>query len=808
MYSKYVQIVINNNSKSTDRLYTYGVLEQLEEKVAVGKRAKIEFGRNRKTLEGIILNVSYQNSLEDKKIKPVIDVLDDEPIIKKELIKLAFWIRERYVCRYIEAVKLMFPSNLKYEQKIIIKLNDNVSRLNLTKKELKVIDIIDNKSIDINIIKKQYKSNDLYSIIDKLENKNIINVNIIETTGKNKRTIKVVELVDVRNCIEDYNLNNARKQFEIIKYLLDNKKAKLSDIMQHLNASLSSFKSLEKKGFIEIFEKSIINYKPKKIVLDTKKVLNTEQLECFKNIIDSKEKAFLLHGVTGSGKTEIYMQLIEKYLNINMQAIVLVPEISLTPQTIERFEARFGNRIAVYHSKLTPREKYEQWERVLQGKADIVIGARSALFAPVKNLGIIIIDEEHEESYKSSSTPKYDAVEVAIKRAYIENCKVVLGSATPSVRTYYLAKRGYLKLLEIKNRVREISMPEIKIIDMREELSFGNKSFISKQLYNDLCNVLNRKEQAILFLNRRGYSNFVLCKECGNVIKCSKCDISMTYHADKKLLICHYCGRTQKIASTCSNCGSSSIKQLGIGTQQVEILIKKLFPQANVRRMDFDTMTEKDSYSKIYKDFKKQKIDILIGTQMLAKGLDFPNVTLVGVISADTSLNLPFYNANEKTYQLLTQVSGRAGRGNKKGRVYIQTYEPEHFTIEAVKDNSYDFFINKEIILRKEFAYPPFIDIINISTISKYEDSLKKISTEKYFKIKNILKNLIEKRMVLLYKPIPNSVYKINDEYRMNVYIKSSKKSTLNVKKAVREVYLNEDIKNIKISINFNNILL
>ncbi|MGB4438530.1 MAG: primosomal protein N', partial [Sedimentibacter sp.] len=508
--------------------------------------------------------------------------------------------------------------------------------------------------------------------------------------------------------------------------------------------------------------------------------------------------------VTGSGKTEVYMNVIEQHRKLNKQSIMLVPEISLTVQTIDRFMKRFGNRIAIFHSRLSKKEKFIQWNKVYNREVDVIIGARSAIFAPVQDLGVIIIDEEHEDSYNSSTSPKYDTIEVAIKMAYILNGKVILGSATPSVNTYYMAMKDQIEILELKKRVNNVPMPYTKIINMSNELDKGNNTIISEELYESIKTSLGKKEQIILFLNKRGYSGFVSCKKCGYVARCERCDVSMTYHIKGNMLKCHYCGRTRKMLTVCPQCGSDKIEQFSIGTQQVEELVKHLFPKASIERMDFDSMINKESYENIYNDLKNGKIDILVGTQMLAKGFDFPNVTTVGVLSADALLNLPFYNSSEKTFQLITQVSGRAGRGDKKGKVYIQTYEPENFIVNAAKNNDYVSFLHEELRLRKEFAFPPFINIINICLLSRNEELVVKTANEKYNELKLLVHDLVTERSLLLYRPIPHSIYKINDEYRINLFIKVSNHSISELKKYIRSVYLDKDIENIKISININ----
>ena len=431
-----------------------------------------------------------------------------------------------------------------------------------------------------------------------------------------------------------------------------------------------------------------------------------------------------MHGITGSGKTEIYLQLIKRELEKGKTAIVLVPEISLTPQTIERFTSRFGKeKIAVLHSKLSNGERFDQWNKIKEGKAQIVIGARSAIFAPIKNLGIIIIDEEHDSSYQSESTPQYDALEIARKIADEENIKLVLGSATPDTRTYKNAVEGKIALIELTKRANNAKLPEVEIVDLRDELSNGNHNMISEKLKNEIQRNLENKNQTILFLNRRGFSNFIMCKTCGNVIKCKRCDISMTYHKDEHKLKCHYCGLEEHVPNKCPSCGSKELKYSGAGTQKLEEEVHKLFPKASTIRMDIDTVTKKHSHEDILTKFKEDKIDILIGTQMIVKGHDFPKVTLVGVISADNALNIGDYRASEITFQVLTQVAGRAGRGEQNGKVIIQTYNPDHYAIECAKEQDFKKFYQIESKIRKTLKYPPFCDIIvlDFSSLSRQE---------------------------------------------------------------------------------------
>lgn len=488
-------------------------------------------------------------------------------------------------------------------------------------------------------------------------------------------------------------------------------------------------------------------------------------------------KEFLLHGVTGSGKTEVYIQVIRNFIDKGYGAIVLVPEISLTPQTVRRFVERLGDKVAVFHSRLSKGEKYLEWEKVNSGKAKVVVGARSALFTPVKNLGIVIIDEEHDTSYKSGQSPYYHAREVAEKLCELNNATLVLGSATPDISTYYKAKAGKIGLIELKNRTNNKDLPETKIIDMREELVTGNKTIFSKALYDEIKENLARKEQTILFLNRRGYSTFVSCRKCGFVAKCRNCNIALTYHMDSNSLECHYCGAKFKNPDVCPVCHEKYIKYFGIGTQKIENAVKIAFPEASVIRMDLDTTSRKDAHEQILSKFKNENIDILIGTQMIAKGHDFPNVTLVGVMAADTSLNSNDFYSAERTFGLLTQVSGRAGRAEKNGRVIVQTYESDNYSIVAARDHDYEKFYEQEILLREQLNYPPFCDItlINVSG----EDEAKVIEDSRI--IREAFEGVFKGREgVYVLKEVPAPISKIKNKYRFRIIIKSLEGSSIN----------------------------
>ena len=577
------------------------------------------------------------------------------------------------------------------------------------------------------------------------------------------------------------------------------------------NCSRAIVNTLIKNGYIEVLEKKIERdpLANKKIEKTSKLNLTEEQKIAYNKIEQAienrKYESFLLYGVTGSGKTEVYLQLIEKTLEKNRKAIVLVPEISLTPQMIERFIARFGKEeIAVIHSKLSIGERHDEWNKIKEGEAKIIIGARSAIFAPVKDLGIIIIDEEHDSSYKSEATPKYQAKDIATKIAKEEEIPLVLGSATPDMTTYYNAiNNNGITLLKLTKRANKSSLPKVGIIDLKQELANGNHSMLSQELYQSIEENLKNKYQTILFLNRRGYSTFIMCRECGYTVKCKNCNISMTYHSYENKLKCHYCGYEEPLVTICPECGSKKIRYFGTGTQKLEQEIHKEFPNASTIRMDVDTVTKKNSHEEILNKFKNENIDILIGTQMVVKGHHFPKVTLVGVIAADSSLNIDDYRANERTFQILTQVSGRAGRENLPGKVIIQSYNPENYSIQTAQRQSYEDFYDIEIELRKQLKYPPFCDIIVIGFSSGKEEDIKKQTSEFYKELLENTKNQLNNLKISL--PAPSPIDKIQNRYRWRIIIKGNMTEELNnILNNILKKWYDKNIKDTKITIDVN----
>ncbi|MBW9156352.1 primosomal protein N' [Clostridium tagluense] len=726
---QYAGVVVNNDSVQVDKIFTYKIPISLIGKVLLGFRIKVPFGRGNKTLDAFVLEL-YEQCDNVNKIKDIASICDEMPLLRLTDIELVKIMKKKYLCTYLECIKVIIPRGI--------------------------------------------------------------------TKGIKKKTMQVLI---VSRELEGKFLNEPYKNiYGLIQ--LNNMKYNKSEFSKNFNQSLSSINTMIKYGFLATQEIIINRYNEKNYSRYEEKILNEKQQQSVDFIINSNKKKFLMHGVTGSGKTEIYMNLVSYMLKENKQSIILIPEISLTPQMVERFKGRFGRDIAVFHSRLSDGERFDEWMRVKFGNVKIAIGARSAIFLPFENLGLIVIDEEHELSYKSDSDPKFDAREIAYMKCELENCKLLLGSATPSIESYYRASIKELELITINDRADGAAMPSVEIVDMREELMKGNRSIFSRLLHEGIIEALSKKEQVILFLNRRGFSTFVSCRKCGYVFKCKKCDISLTYHNAGEYLTCHYCGEKERISKTCPSCGSSYVKYFGVGTEKIEQEINRIFPSAKTLRMDFDTTRKKNSYEYIYNTFKNREADILIGTQMVAKGLDFENVTLVGVIAADLSLNLPDFRAFERTFQLLTQVSGRSGRGKKEGNVVIQTYSADNPTIQYAAANDYDSFYKNEIMMRRAMDYPPFTRILVITMSSEDENLLIKSIQNVGINLKYKLEN---NDKITVLGPCPCGISKIKNFYRWQIIIKGNIEETTaqNIKNLVYELVKNI-YNNIRVSIDIN----
>lgn len=810
---KCAQVIVDNRASKVDRPFTYSVgihADLIEE----GMRVVVPFGKGNKPIKGFVLQIIDIESTEHE-LKEIIDILDDKPIATRELMEIGLWMKKRYLSPYIDALQPILPPGDYKEINTFVELLDTKYD-NLSHEGYMVVSYLERNGISLlDKIKDELKIPKINNIIKSLEDAKIINTIIDIKTSITKKYEKWI-IVNSNNYEEAVKLigNRSKKQIEIYKYLFEIREIELNKLIEKLNTTLSTVRSLEEKGIIKIIEKEVERTPINKIIPAYKKLrFNYEQYLAYNKILESidgnSKDNFLIHGVTGSGKTEIYLQLVEEMLKRNKDIIVLVPEISLTPQTIDRFVGRFGENVAVLHSKLSQGERFDQWRSIKEGKVKIVVGARSAIFAPFNNLGLILIDEEHEDTYKSSQNPKYDTIEVALKRCELEDSILVMGSATPSVETYYHTLNGKFKLLELKNRATKNTLPEVVLVDMRDELQQGNRSIFSTILYEELKKNLENNKQSILFLNRRGFSTFISCRSCGYVVKCDNCDISMTYHRNINKLRCHYCGVTETPPQVCPKCNSKYIKYFGIGTEKVEEQVKEYFPEARVVRMDSDTTALKGSFENILEEMKNNKIDILIGTQMISKGLDFPNVTLVGIIAADTTLNLPDYRSPEKAFQLITQVAGRSGRGDLTGKVVLQTYSPDHYSIICSESQDYKSFYDIEINLRKEFLYPPFINLISIIVYGENLNSVKEKTSALYDIIKMYMINIhMEDLEEFLIGPNPAPIEKIKNNYRWQILIKANDLNLEGLKALINRVCILDEfnIKNngIKFGIDIN----
>ncbi len=733
---------------SVDQVFTYGVSPELDAVLQPGVRVLAPFRRTEQ--EGVVVERLDQTDLAPKLIKNVSDCLDETPMFSPEMLTLTKWMADYYVCSWGVALFSAVPAAVRTEKKEQVRLLPGFSG-SLGTVEKKLVAYLEAEGeLSFNQLARRtgLSYQDVRSRVTRLREKGVVETTVTHkpkastqrtTVAKLALSITDVEAAIVQLKNEDPDRSSERsgnrrhagdaKRAEILQLLLDEGiPLATADLAKRVKASTSVLRTLERHGFIHITQaETVRNPLGAEPVAPTQPLrLNPAQLTALSEIqkaltshtvgggcnpdafSSTRSPTFLLHGVTGSGKTEIYMQAMAEVLENGKSVIVLVPEIALTPQTASRFVGRFGERVALLHSRLSDGERYDQWHRIQKGDADIVIGPRSAIFAPVQALGMLIIDEEHSDSYKSDNAPRYHAREVARKRSELANCPVLLGSATPSLESFHQARNGSYRLLNLPNRVFDRKMPDVHIVDMRAELKRGNRTIFSDILRNSIEERLVRREQIILFLNRRGHSTYVFCRNCGYVERCDNCSISLTYHRETERLVCHHCGDKRLTQPACPQCGSDAIRFFGAGTEAVEQEVRKVFPMANVRRFDADSTARKNAHQQILAEFEQQKIDILIGTQMVSKGLDFPNVTLVGVIAADTALNLPDFRAGEQTFSLLTQVAGRSGRAELAGKVVIQTYMPEHYCIAAAQKHDYLDFYKQEVEARDALRYPPF----------------------------------------------------------------------------------------------------
>ena len=705
---QYANVIVDISASEVDRLFSYAVPEGLS--LLPGHQVSVPFGPRK--VEGFVVSLSDITKVPSEKIRSVLGLVRPEPVILPEMMELALWMKERYLCNLVDALRLMLPAEMR-------------------------------------------------------------GARVREKTAR--RATLQVSMEEARAYIAGHG--RARKQAEILNALL------LGDIDTAAYPDYAAaLKSLQEKGMVRFYQKDVrrtpMGLRGSNQGKDPE--LTPGQKAAVSELTRALENGggrFLLHGVTGSGKTEVYIRLVRRALEMGKTAIVLVPEIALTPQMVRWFHARFGGEAAVLHSGLSAGERFDEWRRIRSGEARVIIGARSAVFAPARNIGVIVVDEEHETSYLSDKRPRYDAREVARYRADAAGAVLLLGSATPSISTYMRTMPGVrpenaLKRIELNRRANNRPLPQVEIVDMRKEFQLGNHSIFSASLRSAMEDCLARGQQCMLFINRRGYSNLVSCRNCGKAVKCPNCDVTMTYHQWDDLLRCHYCGEVMQPPKTCPSCGSRYIKYFGAGTQKVEEEVRNLFPTVQVGRMDVDTTSTKDAHQKILETFRAGETRVLVGTQMIAKGLDFPNVTLVGVVAADLSLNLPDYRSTERTFQLLTQVAGRAGRAETPGRVVVQTYEPDHYAIQLAAKQDYRAFYTRESAFRRACLYPPFTVIARIVFTADTEKDARAAAEAAEEKLNAYIDGAGIRRDIVQMRALEAPIRFLRNRWRWQVFLK------------------------------------
>lgn len=734
--ANYAGVIVDISLEKLDRVFDYKIPAHLENLIHPGVQVWIPFGMGNRRIKGFVVSLSDACVYDVYKVKEILGVCEGAIPVEGQLIELAAWMRERYGCTMNQAMKTVLPVK------------------NKVKEQTKVVVslLVDAAAIEA----------------------------YVAANKRCKARIRVLHTLQAKGTLEKEKL------------------------LEEASTTVTTLKELQEAGMISLQSETI--YRLPKIAGEKKKtiILNTEQqaiLDTFrKDLAEEKHYNYLIHGVTGSGKTEVYMGMLETVLNAGKQAIVLIPEIALTFQTVMRFYGRFGDKVSVIHSKMSAGERYDQMERAKKGEISIMIGPRSAVFTPFSNLGMIIIDEEHEGSYKSEQMPKYHAREVAKKRCEMSGATLVLGSATPSVESYFKACCGKIKLLKLPNRINDSKFADVQVVDLRQELKEGNRSVISRSLKAQMQNTLDKNQQIMLFLNRRGHTGFISCRSCGHVLKCPHCDLSLTFHRNGRMR-CHYCGYEQLSVKNCPECGSPYIGGFRAGTQRIEEVVKKEFPNARILRMDLDTTRKKGSYEAILESFSKREADILIGTQMIVKGHDFPEVTLVGVLLADLSLHASDYMAAERTFQLLTQAVGRAGRGNVPGNAVIQTYQPEHYAVQSAAKQNYESFYELEIAYRDLMSYPPMSGMLAMLLQSE-DETLLEAEAEK------IKTGILEMEIPLLRVtgPTPAVISKLSDIYRRVIYLKhEDTKELYKVREMIEEAVKNGTIaKEIRVEFDEN----
>lgn len=777
----YAQVIIDANHVEVDRVFDYRVPAQWEEEVCVGLRVMVPFGQRNTKREGYVIALTETTEVPEGKIKGIVEILDEgRPILTPSILELAKWMKKEYFCTLNQCLQAVMPAGIRTKSVWYAELTGQTSEL--SEKEQQMIDVLEEQGGAVPLRElEQIFGNRTEYILRCLQEKKVVRLHQKTTRStykKEKRYVSLTENEELLIAAKEKAEKDKRLagQLRVLSAICPGESISVEELKEKAAVTDSPIHTLLQKGVLveqrrqekrDVFQ--LEDYTPTQPFYPT-----SEQAQALTLLREEEQKAqkrpVLLHGVTGSGKTEIYMQLIEHVIMEGKQAIVLVPEISLTPQTMERFISRFGKRVSVTHSRLSLGERLDQWRKARDGEISIIIGPRSALFMPFSNLGVIVMDECHESSYISDVTPKYHTREVARKLSELTGALLVMGSATPDIDSYHRAVTGEFLLLQLKERTKGSRLPEVFVTDMRKELENGNRSAFGLPLQQAIRENLEKGQQTMLFLNRRGYSTFVSCRKCGEALTCLSCNVSYTYHASDKALVCHYCGKEVPVPKTCPSCGSHYIRYFGTGTQKIEEETRRLFPEASILRMDADTTTGKNGHARILELFGKGKADILIGTQMIAKGHDFPNVTLVGILAADLSLNLGTYQAAETCFQLITQAAGRAGRGELAGRVFIQTYQPENHAIRMAAAQDYEGFYQEEILLRQAMEYPPFSHIFSVLITGEMEQEVILAAQ----RLGAYMNHYAERAGCTVVGPAPAPLPKFRGEFRWQIFAKGT----------------------------------
>lgn len=789
---KYAKVAVEATVFSFDKEFDYIIPPELEAQVVKGCRVTVPFGNGNKKRIGFVFDVT--DFSEGKRLKKIIDVIDNFPLLSDEMIELARWIKDRTFCTYYEAAKAMLPSGINNRIVVSYAVNpdcdsDKSDKLEGIEKE--IFGYLKKRSVFVkgdNIFKALSLKTDL-SVTESLVKKGVLLSNSDAVRNLGDLTVKMLRVLP-----EAESVKLTAKQSEMLKVLRDMGCASVKEICYFTGLTAAVADSLVKKGLAEYYEQEVFclpDFKDKKG--DRTPIELTDEQNSAYNKLSSlsasdKASVSLLYGVTGSGKTSVYMSVIDRVIDAGKSVIVMVPEIGLTPQTLSLFTRRYGGDVAVFHSALSIRERLEQWKRVKNGEARIIIGTRSAVFAPAENIGLIIVDEEQEHTYKSEQTPRYNAIDVAKFRAAYYKCLLLLASATPSVESYASALSGRYELCTLTKRYGNSVLPEVITVDMRSEPKANGSKAISQTLYEYIKENIDNGKQSILLINRRGFNTFVSCNSCGDVICCPHCSISMTYHIANRRLMCHYCGYSVPMSEICPSCGENAVRFSGFGTQKIEEELASLFPKAKIVRMDTDSTAGKNSHEKLLDSFAKGEYDIMIGTQMVAKGLNFPNVTLVGVVSVDQQLYNDDFRSLEKTFSLLTQVVGRSGRGEFKGTAIIQTLTPENEIIRLAAKQDYDEFFATEIKLRRALVYPPYCDICVIGFVGENESAVKSASEDVLEQLKVNLNGEFKGEKVITLGPMPSRIAKVNEKYRYRLIIKC--RNSLQFRKLISKILI------------------